>query len=527
MLASSKDIRVIMIKIIERLQSMRTLKYLPEDMRKIIAGETMTIYAPIAEKLGMYPIKAELEDLAFRFLENDTYINIKERVSKKKEEREKEITKIIDGVKNTLLQQHIDADVSGRAKHFYSIYKKLVLKGNNFDEIYDLMAIRILVDTVDECYKALGIVHSMWKPMPERLKDYIALPKANGYQSIHTGVFTGHGGVLEVQIRTREMHKAAEEGIAAHWRYKGDERDKKFDRHVALMKQILDWQRYSSDAQEFIESLKVDLFEKEIFVFTPRGDPIALPENATTIDFAYAVHTDIGNHCKQAKVNGSIVPLDYMLSSGDIVDILTQKNATPSRAWLGFVKSAHTRTKIRAALHIDVDTHVKKHDPEELLDEDIDFPEEMIIEGKKYDIKIPRCCTPRQSDTVRSFRTKDGKVVVHRADCPNVYTCDMAKEVHMAARVHGSQAYPLRIDVKDDVGVLGEVLNFIAREKHTVESINTRMGKDGRLIITMDLTKSSVHDIDSLLAKLKRHTSVINVFIEDERHTQRFLGGKN
>jgi GTP pyrophosphokinase len=527
MLASSKDIRVIILKIVDRLQSMRTLKYLPEDMQKIIATEAMTIYAPIAHKLGMYAVKAELEDLSFRFLENKKYNELKTKVAKKREEREQEITRIIEHVKAVLKSNGIEADVQGRAKHFYSIYKKIITEEKQFDEIYDLMAIRIIVDKVDECYKALGLVHNLWKPMPGRLKDFIALPKANGYQSLHTGVFIGHGSMLEVQIRTKEMHAAAEEGVAAHWRYKGDEKDKKFDRHVALMKQILDWQRYSADSQEFIESLKIDLFEKEIFVFTPKGDPIALPEDATPIDFAYAIHTDIGNHCKQAKVNGVVVPLDYTLSSGDVVDVLTQKNITPSRSWLSFVKSAHTRTKIRGALNIDVDTRAKKHDLAELEDEDIDFPDEMIVEGKKHGIKIPKCCNPRQSDKIRAFKMKEGKIVIHRIDCPNVYTCDMSKEVQLKALQQERKTYPLRIDVKDKVGILGELLSFIAKEHQVVDSVNTRLGRDGRLIITTDLRKNPDMDINILIDKLKKHDSVLNVFIEDQRHTQRFLSGKS
>jgi len=525
MLASSKDIRVIIIKIVERLQSMKTLKYLPDDMQRIIATETMTIYAPIAHKLGMYNIKGELEDLSFRFLETNKYRELKEKVAKKREEREEEIIKIISRVKTVLKEHGIDCEIEGRAKHFYSIYKKIMSEGKQFDEIYDLMAIRIVVSTVDECYKVLGIIQNLWKPMPGRLKDYIASPKANGYQSLHAGVFIGHGSALEVQIRTKDMHAAAEEGVAAHWRYKGDEKDKKFDRHVALMKQILDWQRYSANAQEFIESLKIDLFEKEIFVFTPKGDPIALCENATPIDFAYAIHTDIGDHCKQVKVNGVVVPLDYTLSPGDVVDVLTQKNAMPSRSWLSFVKSAHTRTKIRSALNIDAGIHVKKHDLSE-LDEDTDFPDEMLIEGKKYDIKIPKCCTPRQSDKVRAFKTKDGKIVIHRVDCPNIYTCDMTKEVQFKALRQEVQTDPLRVDVKDKVGVLGEILNFVAKEKYIVDSVNTRVGKDGRLIITLDVRKDPKLDIKVLIEKFKKNSSVINVFIEDERHTQRFLSGK-
>ncbi len=524
MLASSKDIRVIIIKIADRLESMRTLKYLPDNVRTIIASEAMTIYAPIADKLGMHNVKAELEDLAFRFLENVRYLEIKNAVSKKKEAREAEINRIVDVVQEKLKEHDITAEVYGRAKHFYGIYKKLITKGKHFDEIYDLMAIRIITETVDECYKALGIIHNLWKPMPERLKDYIATPKANGYESIHTGVFIGHGSVLEVQIRTRDMHMAAEEGVASHWSYKGVEKDKKFDRHISLMKQILDWQTYSDNSEDFIESLTIDLFEKEIFAFTPQGDPIALPENATPVDFAYAVHTDIGNHCKQAKVNGVIVPLDYELSSGDVVEIITQKNAVPSRAWLSFAKSAHTRSKIRNSLNIEVDMRIKKREKEEPEEEE--FSQEMIIEGKKYDIKIPKCCTPNKSDNIRAFKTKDGKVVVHKVDCPNVYTCDLTKEMKLDVTPE-TKSYPLRVDVKDRVGVLGELLNFIVAEKCNMESVNTRIGKDGRVLVTMDIERTSTLDIKELMEKLKGLDYVINVLIEDERHTNRFIGPRN
>ncbi len=523
MFASSKDIRIIIIKLIERVQSMRTLKFLPAEMQKVIATETMTIYAPIAHKLGMYSIKAELEDNSFRFLENAKYLELKESVAKKRGERDQEIKKIIAQVHTTLTNQGIESDIEGRAKHFYSIYKKLISEEKQFDEIYDLMAIRIIVNKVEECYTVLGIVHHLWKPMPGRLKDYISLPKANGYQSLHTGVFVGHGSVLEIQIRTKEMHAAAEGGVAAHWKYKGDERDKKFDRHIALMKQILDWQRYSDDANEFIESLKVDLFEKEIFVFTPKGDPIALPEDATPIDFAYAVHTDIGDHCKQVKVNGVVVPLDYTLSSGDVIEVLTQKNSTPSRSWLSFVKSSHTRTKIRNALNIDVDTRMKKHELSELSEDNTDFPNELLIEGKKYDIKIPKCCIPRQSEKVRAFKMKDGKVVIHKIDCPNVYTCDMIKEVKLQSFTDTIHTHPLRIDVLDKVGMLGEMLDFVAKEKYIVNAVNARVGRDGRLIITLDLRKNPALDIKLLIEKLRTHASVLNVFVEDERHTQRYV----
>ena len=513
LLATSKDIRVILIKLADRLHNMRTLKYLPDDKRKIIAEETMEIYAPIAHKLGMYNMKAELEDWSFRFLESKIYQDIKEKVSSKKLQREKEITRIINYVKDELAKNNVVAEVHGRAKHFYSIYKKIIGEHKQFDEIYDLMAIRIITDNVNDCYSALGVVHKLWKPMPGRLKDYIAVPKPNGYQSLHTGVFIAPGKVLEIQIRDRIMHRAAEEGVAAHWRYKGDEQDKKFDRQLEWLKQILEWKR-TSDAQEFIESLKIDLFQKEMFLFTPKGDPISLPEGATPVDFAYAVHTDIGNHCKQAKVNGNIVPLDSILSPGDIVEILTVKDVVASRAWLGFVKSMHTKAKIKHTLNMYVDTKRKKDRDIEDDVETVGFDNSVLYEGKKYDLKIPRCCNPKITDKIKAYKTKDGKIVIHRADCLNLHSYDVSKEIVLVFKQPEQECLPLRIDVDDRVGVLAEILNFIAKQGYNVKSLNTRFGKDGRVLITIDIVKSKELDVDDLIKKIKKIESVINAFEE-------------
>ena len=512
LLATSKDIRVILIKLADRLHNMRTLKHLPDDRRRIIARETMDIYAPIAHKLGMYNMKAELEDWSFRFLEPKIYNDIKEKVASKKLQREKEIARIIYFVKDELKKSNIEAEVQGRAKHFFSIYKKIVGENKHFDEIYDLMAIRIIADDLNDCYSALGIVHNLWKPMPGRLKDYIAMPKPNGYQSLHTGVMIAPGKVLEIQIRDRTMHRAAEEGIASHWRYKGDEQDKKFDRQLEWLKQILEWKR-TSDAQDFIESLKIDLFQKEMFVFTPKGDPISLPENATPVDFAYGVHTDIGNHCKQAKVNGNIVPLDSTLHPGDIIEILTVKDVVASRAWLGFVRSIHTKAKIKHVLNIFVDTKKKK-------DKDYEEPEEgfgqsIIHEGKKYDIKIPKCCNPRMSDDIKAFKTKDGKIVIHKAGCINIHSMDIARQIELKMKEPEMQTIPLRIDVLDRIGVLAEILNFIAKQGINVKSLNTRWGKDGRVLITIDMEKTDAYEMDELIRQIKKTESVINAYVEE------------
>ena len=515
-LATSKDIRVILIKLADRLHNMRTLKYLPEERRRIIAKETMDIYAPIAHKLGMYNLKAELEDWAFRFLEPQIYQEIKDKVASKKDQREKEVIRIVAFVKDELKKEGIDAEVHGRAKHFFSIYKKIVGQNKHFDEIYDLIAIRIITNNISECYTALGIVHQLWKPMPDRLKDYIAVPKPNGYQSLHTGVFINPGKVLEIQIRDKMMHKAAEEGIATHWRYKGDEQDKKFDRQIEWLKQILEWKR-TSDAQEFIESLKIDLFEKEIFVFTPKGDPIALPEESTPVDFAYAVHTDVGNHCKQAKVNGAIVPLDSTLSPGDVVEILTVKNIVASRSWLTFVKATHTKIKIKHALNITVDLPKKKDSSEDSGVSINGFDDQIMYEGKRYDLKIPRCCSPKITDIIKAFKTKDGKIVVHKADCLNLNSYDAHKEIVLQLKKPELETIPLRVDTADRIGVLAEILSLIAKEGYNIQSVNTRFGKDSRVMITVDLVKSETLKLTDLMTKIRKIESVINVLIEERR----------
>ena len=329
-------------------------------LKRRISKETLEIYASIAHKLGVWRIKGELEDLSLRYLEPDVYHFLREKISGKREEREKITEMITDKIKKSLDEKGITARVNGRAKYFFSIYRKMKKKNLDVDEIYDLIAIRIITKQIADCYAALGAVHDLWRPMPHRFKDYISVPKANGYQSLHTTLITGGGKMLEVQIRTEDMHHLAEEGVAAHWRYQGTERDKQFDRKIAWLKQILDWKTKSNDATDFIETLKIDLFHDEIVVFTPKGDPISLPRKSTPIDFAYAVHTTIGNHCSKSKVNNRLMPLDTELKSGDIIEIMTQKNASPSRQWLKFVKTGKARSKIRSVLNIVSDLDPKK-----------------------------------------------------------------------------------------------------------------------------------------------------------------------
>ena len=347
-LAMAKDIRVVLIKLVDRLHNMRTLNYLREEKRKRKATETIEIYAPLAHRLGISQLKWELEDLSFRYLEPEKYKELSNKVDKNREEREAYIEQINQKLSAELNEVDIEAKIYGRPKHLYSIYQKMVNKNKRFDEIYDLTALRVIVDTVKECYEVLGIIHDLWSPMPGRIKDYIAMPKSNMYQSLHTTVVTSKGETLEIQIRTWEMHRTAEYGIAAHWRYKdGEPQDEKFEKKISWLRQLLEWQRDLTDAKEFMETLKVDLFEDEVFAFTPEGDVVSLPKDSTPVDFAYEIHTEVGHNCIGAKANENMVPLEYRIQNGDIIEILTNSESGPSRDWLDFVQTSKAKSKIK------------------------------------------------------------------------------------------------------------------------------------------------------------------------------------
>jgi GTP pyrophosphokinase len=347
MVAMASDIRVILIKLADRLHNMRTIGAMPKQKQIEKAKETLDIYAPIAHRLGIHAIKWELEDLAFAALHPRKYAEIKGLVNQQRAERERYVNEAGAFVARELDALGIEAEISGRAKHFYSIYSKMTRKGREFNEIYDLTAMRVIVDGVKDCYGAVGVIHSLWKPLPGRFKDWVAMPKFNMYQSLHTTVIGPEGRPLEIQIRTREMHDMAEFGIAAHWLYKTD-REVDDDGKLRWLRRLLDWQQELSDPKEFMDTLKVDLFEDEVFVFTPKGEVKSLQTGATPLDFAYEVHTDVGHRCVGAKVNGRIVPLSYELKSGDIVEVLTSKRERgPSRDWLAVVKTTRARNKIR------------------------------------------------------------------------------------------------------------------------------------------------------------------------------------
>ena len=354
LVAMARDLRVLMIKLADRLHNLRTLQYLPNDKARKIAQETLDIYAPLAHRLGMAKVKAELEDLALRVLHPEDYQDLMRRVAKRRLEREAEINHLITLLHEKLGEVGIGSKIAGRPKHFYSIWKKMHEGGREFDEIYDLTAVRVLTNTVRDCYGALGVVHSLWKPVPGRFKDFIAMPKVNMYQSLHTTVIGPKGDPVEIQIRTSEMHRIAEEGIAAHWLYKEKRTDRdKFDDAFTWLRQLLESQKETSDPKEFLDSVRLDLFPDEVYVFTPRGDVKALPEGSTPVDFAYTVHTDVGHHCVGAKVNGKLVPLRYTLRQGDILEIVTSPTQHPSRDWLKIVKSNRARAKINQWLKVE------------------------------------------------------------------------------------------------------------------------------------------------------------------------------
>ncbi|MFH1212122.1 MAG: RelA/SpoT family protein [Candidatus Woesearchaeota archaeon] len=469
--ATTKDLRVIILKLADRLQNMRTLKYKSEVKQKEIAKETLDIYAPIAYKLGISWVKSELEDLSLRFLNQKAYLFLKEKIRKTKEERDAAVEEAKKTLEQELAKQGIEAEIKGRAKSFYSIYKKMKDKNKSLNEIYDLTALRITTKSIDDCYTILGIIHGLWKPIPRHFEDYIANPKSNGYKSLHT-VVVKEGKIFEIQIRTREMDIEAEHGIAAHWRYKGVDRDRLFDKKIGWLKEVLEWARESKSANDFIEHLKVDLFKDEICVFTPKGDPITLPENATPIDFAYSVHSSIGDHCSKAKVNSKIVSMDHPLQSGDIVEIIQSKEKCVSRHWLKFAKTNFARSKIRKELDLKIE-HKSEQDEE-------GRPEtEKIIDRIDYNgregLKIAKCCALEFNKPIAGIKTKERKekkISVHLKNCRNIVNEEKSRIVELKWKPEKEESR-IKIEFNERTGIVSDILDAVSKFNIPVSSINT------------------------------------------------------
>jgi guanosine-3',5'-bis(diphosphate) 3'-pyrophosphohydrolase len=395
LLAMARDIRVILVKLADRLNNMRTLSHQSEERRLKIAQETADIYAPLANRLGISWVKSELEDLSLRYLEPDTYKALSKKIDHHRRERDKYVATVKKRLEDILKEHDIDGQVQGRLKHICSIHKKIVKQKIEFEQIHDLIAFRIVVPSVRDCYAMLGVIHSSWKPVPGRFKDFIAMPKANMYQSLHTTVFGPSGQRMEVQMRTAEMHSVAEEGIAAHWKYKEGRTASRADEgRFGWLRQMLEWQKELKDSSEFMSSVKVDLFPEEVYVFTPNGDVKELPKQSTPIDFAYSVHSDVGHHCSGAKVNGRLVPLRTELKNGDIVDIITSKSQTPSKDWLKFVKTSKAKNRIR--------NWVKEQERQQSLDLGHDLLEKEL---RKYGFSYNRAVN---LDTVKGALTELG-----------------------------------------------------------------------------------------------------------------------
>ncbi len=511
-LATVDDIRVIMIKLADRLHNMRTLFALSADRRARIARETLDIYAPLANRLGIWELKWQLEDLALRYLDPDRYQEIANLLAEKREEREQYIARVIKVLRSRLEEEGIEADISGRPKHIYSIYRKMQEKDRDFEEIYDVRGVRVLIEDIRDCYSVLGIVHGMWRPIPGQFDDYIASPKDNLYQSLHTAVIGPEGRPLEIQIRTREMHRVAEYGIAAHWRYKEHaRRDLSVEAKIAWLRQVSEWRDDVTDAGEFVASLKSDVLPERVYVFTPKGDIVDLPQGATPVDFAYYIHTEIGHRCRGAKVNGRLVPLDTQLHTGEKVEILTAKKGGPSRDWmnphLGYINTARARSKVRQWFKIqerkenvaagravlekelhrlgleqrpfDQIAKLFKYDdvntflaavgygdvsPQqiatklaEISEQPLLFPEPILPTPSVVGVQVKgvgdlmtrlgRCCNPVPGDPIIGYITRGTGITVHHRDCPNTKNLDTERLIEVEWGVT-REAYPVQIRIE-------------------------------------------------------------------------------
>ena len=521
LIAMASDIRVILIKLADRLHNMRTLDALPPKTQIEKSRETMEIFAPLAHRLGMSQIKWELEDLAFHHLNPEKYEEISQMVKQSRDERDAYAERVMGEIDVALREVGIEGDIQGRPKHFHSIYQKMINKGKDFSEIYDLLALRIIVDNIKDVYGALGTVHNIYTPMPGRFKDYVAMPKFNMYQSLHTTVIGPVGSPLEIQIRTKEMHRMAEYGVAAHWRYKEGTAAGTFDERLAWLRQMLEWQTELDDPSEFMEELKIDLFQEEVFVFTPKGDVKSLKRGATPLDFAFHIHTEVGFYCVGAKVNGAIVPLGYELQNGDRVEILTNKSTRPSRDWLNIVKTSSARSKIKAYFK-KIDHMAVRVTPEELAKRDAKAEPQVAqhpkkrnrrnagirIEGLEHPlVKLARCCNPVPGDDIIGFVTRGRGVSVHRKACPNAESLTRSPErmIEVAWDGDPQAVYQVEVMVKavDRLRLLQDVTALVADAGVDIISSSSYAHPDGMVDMRYLFEMGNLSSLDGIIKDLR------------------------
>ena len=582
LMAIALDIRVVLVKIADRLHNMKTLEFLPKEKQTRIAQETLDIFAPLANRFGLNKAKNELEDLSFYYLEEEKYKEVEKMILGDREYSEKKIKEIIIKIKTELDKAGIKAEIYGRQKHFYSIYRKMLRYGTK--ELYDLLGIRIIVGRERQCYEVLGVIHDLFRPIPGKFKDYIAIPKPNMYQSLHTAIVGPHGRPVEIQIRTQQMHDVAEYGIAAHWRYKEDGSGKKADdvvsEKLAWIRRLIDWQSELKDPEEYIDAVKLDFLSDEVFILTPKGDVIDLPRDSTPIDFAYRIHTDIGNKCTGAKVNGRIVPLYTKLKSGDIVEVVTSNSAHPSLDWLNHVVANTTKNKIRQwfkkqhrDIHIEqgkklvesafgeekadqilasftfqeiirklnraskedllaslgcgditiaqlkgkfVDLQPKE---EKELPQETKEPEQQIsaLEGMLH--HLAKCCSPLPGEDIVGVVSKGKGITVHRSNCQNLGLVEKDRLIHIQWKVTKDKSYTAALEIEciDRVGISRDILNKIADEKINVRDLRV-VARTSRdtAVIKIVVEVTDLYDLKKIMASISRVSDVLNVFRSGE-----------
>ncbi|HOO96152.1 MAG TPA: bifunctional (p)ppGpp synthetase/guanosine-3',5'-bis(diphosphate) 3'-pyrophosphohydrolase [Caldisericia bacterium] len=529
LLAMASDIRVVLIKLADRLHNMQSIYIFHRKKQVRIAQDTVDIHVPLASRLGIYKFKWQLEDLSFRYLEPDLYKQLGRQVSLKRSERDSLIEEVSQQLSDILKEEGIKFEISGRAKNLFSIYKKMDREGKELDEIYDIHAVRVIVDDVSTCYRVLGLIHSRWKPLPGRIKDYIAVPKSNGYKSLHTTVIGPTGVPIEIQIRSWQMHGDAEYGIAAHWRYKEGKItfSKDYDQKLNWLRQLLEWQGEIKPTEDFVERVKTDLFSDEVLVFTPKGDIVNLPAGATPIDFAYRIHTEVGHSCTGAKVNDRIVPLSYRLNTGDRVKVMTSKHITgPSRDWLNFVAGHSTKARIRAWFK----KSIEEQKPTPAEKETTPKPKQQrrpikigkigaMIELEGIDnspVLLARCCNPIYGDAIVGFITRGRGVSIHRQDCPNIRHLEHDSERFVKAEwlKEARKAFVVRLTciVENRTGVLAKLSGILSEMGINIQMAKTTVvdTKRSRLIFAVEIT--SKNELNEVTSRLERVPEVMKVY---------------